>query len=418
MNNRTTIKSLLAISAVLVFIAVALLFASAPNQYTLIHYYGWFPGNWYVKGGTGTTAPGQQNISPSNQCGSSVGTHQHSASIPNDIAAVYYPVRGKYSSSDTTLLNAHRDYITTAGVKAAILSYGQDGQPSLSLIQTIATQLYTSSSIRIAFGIRDYYGRKYWTVQTDIQELLSRTQGKQYRVKFNTYVDDSNTYRPVFYLYAPEGENGASRGGCGEDVPWGDWGCIFRQDERGWQPEPFIVLGHNAGSITRVIDNGFDGGYDYSPGVFHSASFYSDKSSNAWDGNWMYSAGVAPGYNTRRSKNDACRVRTPNGTNSYTEELTNARSAQPHFINVISFNEWNEGSQIEPAQTNSSAWSGFYVKQAPPCTSPPDCGYQYIGYLGTTQYPTGPNIYLNVTRNTIGDSSLWSPRTLFPIFNN
>ncbi len=415
MNNKTIIRLALAFVAVLVIVMVALLYASAPNPYTLIHYYGWFPGNWdYQDGGRGLP-----QISPGSQCGSTSGTHSHSASTPNDIAAVYWPVQGRYSSANNSVLSAHRSNISTAGVKAAILSYGQVGQPNLDLIQQIATQLYTGSSIRIALGIRNYSGRSYSKVQTDIRELLTRTQGKQYRVKYNTYVDNSNAYRPVFYLFAPD----TQPGGCGEGI-WGDWGCIFRADKRSWQPEPFIVLGHGATSFSSVTDNGFDGSYTYSPTVLHSAAYYNDRSNDAWatQDNWMYSAGVAPGYNARRSKNDYCRVRTPNGTGSFNEELTNARSAQPHFINVISFNEWNEGTQIEPAITNQNGWSNVYVRQPPSSCSnppnPPDCGYQYIGYLGTTQYPTGSNIYLNVTRNTVGDSTLWTPRIAFLILNN
>lgn len=396
--------------------------ADSPHPNTVIFYYGWFPGNWNKQ----DAATGLPQLAPDNQCRTVSSTHSHSASIPNDIASSFFPAIGPYSTSTRSVLKAHRKKITAAGIKAVALSYGRNAPPSLDLIQSIYDRLTKRSALRIAFAIRNYQPnpdgvlRTSETVKEDIINLLARTggaSGKQYRVRFNNYIG-SNNFRPVFYLFAPNNPQGGCGPGGGDDN-WGDWGCIFTAVNRGWQSEPFIVLGQNASTTTNVKANGFDGGYDYSPAINHTAAFFTANADDAWnvDNNWMYSAGVAPGYNTKRSKNDTgCRPRNPV---EYSTELVNARTAGPHFINVISFNEWNEGTQIEPATTQNNAMSGIYVNNsATPCGTPSDCGFQYLGYQGTTQYPSGSNIYLSVTSDFIGQSTLWNPRNPVDVLDN
>jgi glycoprotein endo-alpha-1,2-mannosidase len=408
--------------ALAVFLLCTTAFSESPHPNTVIFYYGWFPGNWNKQ----NAATGLPQLFPNNQCGTITSTHSHTASIPNDIASTYFPALGAYSTSTSSVLKAHRRKITLAGIKAVALSYGRNGQPSLDLIHTIYQRLTNRSVIRIAFAIRNYkpnpdgIQRTSETVKEDILNLLAQTggaTGKQYRVRFNNYIGSTN-FRPVFYVFAPNDPQGGCGPGGGDDN-WGDWGCIFTAVSRGWQPEPFIVLGQNANTATNVKANGFDGGYDYSPAINHSAAFYAANADDAWniDNNWMYSAGVAPGYNTNRSKNDSnCRSRN---ADEYSIELTNARAAGPHFIDVISFNEWNEGTQIEPAMTQRNAMSGIYVNNSQAlCGNPSDCGYQYLGYQGTMDYPTGPNIYLNVTADFIGRTTLWNPRKPVEVLGN
>lgn len=83
--------------------------------------------------------------------------------------------------------------------------------------------------------------------------------------------------------------------------------------------------------------------------------------------------------------------------------------AQPHFISVVSFNEWGEGSQIEPAKTNSTtAKSGTISPDMAPFTQ----FFEYLGYKGSSS--NYPNLYLDVTDNQIG-AGTWSPRESIPV---
>jgi hypothetical protein len=374
--------------------------AAPPNQYVHVYYYGWYPGNWNrADSKTGKVTPTSQ-ITPSTQCATIMsGTHSHNTQTANDISASYYPVEGRYSVSNTTTLAHHRSDINQTGAKAVILSYGQGGNPTLGSITTIANNLSQSSPLRMAFAIRNYSNRDFASVQDDIKALRGATRRKQYKIKKKTWVDRRDVFRPVFYLFAPN--DAPLDGGCGESVPWGDWGCIFKPGNRGWD-RPFVVLGHNA-TATRLTDNGFDGFYGYSPAVRQTAQFYIDQVADAQAANALYSAGISPGYNTKRTKDDFCLPRNPE---AYAAELTEAANAGPDFISVISFNEWNEGTQIEPAQTQGNAFSNVKVG----CSGGNlDCNYEYIGYQGGGSYSTGSDIYLNVTRDFIGDSTLWSP---------
>lgn len=94
---------------------------------------------------------------------------------------------------------------------------------------------------------------------------------------------------------------------------------------------------------------------------------------------------------------------------SYITELQDARLARPHFISVVSFNEWGEGSQIEPAKTNSStSMSGIVSPDKAPFTN----FFEYLGYRGTSL--NYPNLYLDITDTQIG-AGTWSPRVSIPV---
>jgi len=366
---------------------------AAANNYSHIYYYGWYDGVWDKQNGH----LGQPTLS--NNCANfTTQSHYHPGVASNDIYTAFWPDQGPYDSGNSAAIDVHRGNIMNAGIKAVIISYGEATQPDLTRVSLIANRLtFNSAFLRMAFAIRDYTNRDENTVATDILNLKSAVpQAQRYQVLYQTWVDQRSNYRPVFYLY------NAVQSCC-----TANWGAKFAPGQPFRQNNNFIVLGMNA-SAMQISSFGFDGTYNYSPAQIKTYSaFYQPQSVAAWGGNWIFSAGVSPGYNTERSKADGnCKQRSQSG---YQSELADARLAQPHFISVVSFNEWGEGSQIEPAKTDATtAKSGITSPDKDPFTN----FFQYLGYKGTSS--NYPNLYLDITDNYIGPGK-WSPQVQFPV---
>lgn len=128
---------------------------------------------------------------------------------------------------------------------------------------------------------------------------------------------------------------------------------------------------------------GFDGFYTY----FASKGFTYGSSQFRWpllskfakENDLLFIPSVGPGYSDTR-------VRAWNGANTknrqdgkyYEESFQAAMAINPNIISITSFNEWHEGTQIEPADT----------KEIP--------GFKYLDYS-----PNSPNFYLDLTKKMV-----------------
>jgi glycoprotein endo-alpha-1,2-mannosidase len=129
----------------------------------------------------------------------------------------------------------------------------------------------------------------------------------------------------------------------------------------------FIGLWVNQGEEAFFLDTGFDGFYTY----FASEGFVWGSTSTNWPylADWasrhgkLFIPSVGPGYADDR-------IRPWNGANFkareqgryYDRMFSQALNTKPDIVTITSFNEWHEGTQIEPAA----------VKQLP--------DYRYLDY--------------------------------------
>lgn len=138
-----------------------------------------------------------------------------------------------------------------------------------------------------------------------------------------------------------------------------DWAKIFKPgvsgSVRGTELDGiFIGLLVEASHKDHLLQSGFDGFYTY----FATNKFTYGSSWNLWPGlkqfsdkhGLMFIPSVGPGYIDTE-------VRPWNGENTrkrldgkyYDESFANAVNVKPEIISITSFNEWHEGTQIEPA---------------------------------------------------------------------
>ena len=103
-----------------------------------------------------------------------------------------------------------------------------------------------------------------------------------------------------------------------------------------------------AGNLTAfAAAGGFDGIFTYDP-YSYQASDFPAICAQARAALLQCSPSVSPGYDATRATSDS-RVRDRNGGVTYDSTWQGAITAAPEIVTITSYNEWHEGSQIEPA---------------------------------------------------------------------
>lgn len=130
---------------------------------------------------------------------------------------------------------------------------------------------------------------------------------------------------------------------------------------------------------------GFDGFYTYfaANGFTYGSSWKNWKNlgSFARRNGLMFVPSVGPGYvDTRVRPWNSKNIRPRNNGKYYRVAWKSALQSQPHLISITSFNEWHEGTQIEPAIPKSYQ------------------NYTYLDYQSN-----GTKFYLKLTRQCVNE---------------
>ena len=259
-----------------------------PAPRTAIFYYPWF--------GTpvrdGDYAHWQQN------------GHQPAA----DLASSFYPSRGAYSSSDPSILDGQMREIERAGIGEVIVSWwGRGSTVDERLPAVIAAA--QAHSLDVAAHLEPYAGRTVAGTALDIAYL--ETLG----------------IRDFFVYHAT-------------DFPAADW-----------QPLTSSLSGVRLFAQTPRAGyakaGGFHGVYTYDTLTYRGGMF-ARMCTAAHEQGLLCLPSVGPGYSALRATGDS-RVLDRRGGKTYDSMWRAATRAGSDVATITSFNEWNEGTQIEPA---------------------------------------------------------------------
>ncbi|MEA2592565.1 MAG: hypothetical protein QOD62_2396 [Actinomycetota bacterium] len=237
---------------------------------------------------------------------------------PDDIGATYYPARGPYSSTDTAVVDSQMAEIAAAGVNQVIVSWWGQGSyedKALSVVQTAAA----AHGVDVAIHLEPYGGRGT-TGPADISYLTA----KGFK---------------VFYAYQATLLNSSF------------WAAIRAQNPNITMfanGSPSYTKAGQGGLINFALLGGFDGIYTYDPINFSGADF-GPLCALARANRLQCAPSVAPGFDgTRATTISTIRPRLGGGT--YDSMWAGAIAAAPEIVTITSYNEWHEGSQIEPAK--------------------------------------------------------------------
>ena len=284
----------------------------------------------------------------------------------DDIGMPFYPEFGCYSSIDPEIINNHMDQIQKAGIGVVVLSWwGKSSYTDQSVPALL--EAANKRGLKIAFHLEPFYN-----TSEQFLESMEYIAESYYSHPAIYKIDE----KPVFYLYNS-----------------------FKLDYREWNsmmdPEsPTTIRNTNIDAVfislwTTQFDgefnvkSGFDGVYTY----FASEGFSYGSTVANWEyisafcreNNLIWVPCAGPGYvDTRIRPWNAVNTKARDKGVYYEEMFKSATDSYPDFIGITSFNEWFEGTQIEPA----------VPKEIP--------SFKYEDYEGNT-----PDFYLTKTKELI-----------------
>jgi hypothetical protein len=238
---------------------------------------------------------------------------------PGDVAANFYPQRGAYSSSDPAVLQAHMAEMAQAGVDLVVTSWWGRGSFEDDRLPEVLLAA-TNAGIRVAVHHEPYPGRSLSTIAADVAYF--KGLGIRDVWMYNAQGFAAAAWAPV-------------RAAMGADVR------VMAQSGNPSQMKSgdFSVFARTAG---------FDGIYTYDAVRFAPSEFACVCGSARQNG-LLCAPSVSPGYTASRLKpSDTQFVARDNG-GRYDATWAGALDARADVVSITSYNEWHEGTQIEPA---------------------------------------------------------------------
>ena len=269
---------------------------------------------------------------------------------PADIGSDFYPTLGAYSESDPAVLAQHFAWLREAGVGVIISSWwgqGDNTDRALPLMFDIADHY----GLKIAFHIEPYGGRTAAKLAEDIHYLYNKYGNHPaffWTTETSLYSKDDRP-KGLFFIWASVLPN--------ESSPF--------VTPNYWQKMMDTLHKENPGAIVLTDENNpiwitrghFDGSYNY--GVLDSDKVGYKWARNLPKGAW-YVPGINPGFSARRVGGQA-QTDTPRRDGStYADRWKSmfAVGIKPRMVAITTFNEWHEGTQIEPAASKMKTSNG------------------------------------------------------------
>lgn len=280
-----------------------------------------------------------------------------------NISSNFFPQLGTYSSTDSTIIVKHMKMLQSAKIGVIVLTWWDKtnfGIQSVPLIMNEAAK----AGIKVCFHIEPYSGRNAESVRDNIKSIIG-----QYGTHPALYKIDG---KPMFFIYDSYliGAN--------------EWSTLLQPNGNisiRNTPYDAIMIGLwvKKGEEDFYKQSGFDGFYTYfgATGFTYGSTPANWVSMQNWarENNKIFIPCVGPGYiDTRVRPWNSKTIRDRDNGTYYDHMFSQAIESKAQFIGITSFNEWHEGTQIEPAVP-------FSIKE-----------FHYQDYS-----PLAPDYYLNRT---------------------
>ena len=242
---------------------------------------------------------------------------QNNRPAPFQIASNFFPARGVYSSSDPVVLRAQMRDMRAAGVDEVIVSWWGTGSVEDQRLPAVL-KAARAARLTVALHVEPYAGRTPASVASDVAS--ARTLG----------ITDFYVYEP---LLSPAVDWAAANAGLSGVRIFAGTGLAG-----------FAAAGRFTGVYT----------YDI---LRYRASSFGRICAQARVQHLLCAPSVGPGFDARRSTG-ANMVEPRRRGQTYDRMWRAALNAAPDMVTVTSYNEWHEGTQIEPASVEPP-WAGY-----------------------------------------------------------
>jgi len=252
------------------------------------------------------------------------GSYQHwtqnNHAPPLDLGTAFYPMSGPYSSSSRAVLDRQMAEISAAGVDEVVSSWWGLGSTEDQRLPAVIAAA-NAHGLEVAVHLEPYPGRTLSTLEEDVDHLKA----------LGIY---------EFYVYEPQ------------DLPAADWKALTSNESDVRFFAQTALPGFAAAG-------GFAGLYTYDILVYGGNTF-GRICAEARALHLLCSPSVGPGYDSFRATGDT-RVKPRRRGATYDAMWRAALGAQADLVTITSYNEWNEGTQIEPASTAARRGYGTYL---------------------------------------------------------
>ncbi|SDY93606.1 glycoprotein endo-alpha-1,2-mannosidase [Lysobacter sp. yr284] len=259
-----------------------------------------------------------------------------------DIAANFYPQLGEYSSADPATIDRHLAMAASARIGILAVTWLGSDDPSFRSVPLLLDAA-RRHGLKICFQIEPRARTTALAARDSIREIVQRFGAHP------AFYRDPRTRRPLFFVYDSY------------VIPAADWARVLAPggaDTIRGSEHDADVLGLWVGADEHAFfeQSGFDGFYTY----FASRGFSYGATPEHWPAlqRWARERGklfvpsVGPGYiDTRVRPWNAKNSKDRDGGRYYDAMFRAAIDSGAPFIGITSFNEWHEGTQIEPATT-------------------------------------------------------------------
>lgn len=280
----------------------------------------------------------------------------------DNIGANYYPELGTYSSNDPELIRKHMKMIQQSGVGVLVITWWGKNSYEDKSIKTYLN-IAEDYGLKVTLHIEPFYQTieefkaqlEYIITQYGNSSALYKVNNKPFLYVYDSYKIEAKEWQK---LLNPKGEL-SIRNSKLDAILIGLW---VEKDHGNF-----------------IITSGFDGFYTY----FASNGFVYGSTAENWksmanfakNNQLLFIPCAGPGYiDTRIRPWNTANTRARNNGLYYENMFNAALETNPNYIGITSFNEWHEGTQIEPSipkqyenykyedfsETNDS-W--FYIKK-------------------------------------------------------
>jgi hypothetical protein len=270
---------------------------------------------------------------------------------PDDIGADYYPALGAYSSNDPAVVAQHMQWLRQAGIGVIISSWWGQGSREDQAVPLLL-QTAEDYGIKIAFHIEPYNGRTAENLLSDIQYLYEQYGDSPafFRSEATSRYSPGAQPKGMFFVWRI-----VTKGAEGERVEADYWREVM--DAIHSLPEGALIIA-NTTQGSWINDGHFDGLYNYATLHLEESNGFDWARSLPPDS--LYIPSVIPGFSAKRVGYPERTYVPREDGNTYETQWTQAleTGVEPALITITSFNEWHEGSIIEPPQFGVSDGNG------------------------------------------------------------
>ena len=255
-----------------------------------------------------------------------------------NLASNFYPQLRNYSSSDSTIIAAHMKMMARARIGVVAVTWWSNSDYGKGILPMLMNEAQRQG-LKVCFHIEPYSGRTAQSVRENIKSILVQFGQHPAFYRMNG--------KPCFFIYDSY------------LIPAEEWATLLQPNGnitiRGTELDAVMIgLWVKKSEEEYFIQSGMDGFYTYfaATGFTYGSTPSNWKHLQQWanDHSKIFIPCVGPGYiDTRVRPWNGVTTRNRDGGRYYDNMFKEAIACKAPFIGITSFNEWHEGTQIEPA---------------------------------------------------------------------